>query len=180
MFIILVRSDAGADPAALAGPVRETIRSVDSGLPVPRVVPARSFVTWATQEQRTGGQVAGGLGTLVLLLAAMGIHGVVALAVTHRTRELGIRIAMGASRRAVIRGVFADALRMAGPGLLVGGLLAAGTAAALRSTLLGLSPVDPISFLSVGVLLLFVVIAASLAPALRASGINPMEALRKE
>jgi putative ABC transport system permease protein len=116
----------------------------------------------------------------VLLLAAMGIHGVVALAVTHRTREIGIRIAMGASRRAVIRGVFADALRMAGPGLLVGGLLAAGTAAALRSTLLGLSPVDPISFLSVGVLLLFVVIAASLAPALRASGINPMEALRKE
>ena len=117
---------------------------------------------------------------LVLLLSAMGVYGVVAFAVTNRTREIGIRIAMGASRGAVIRGVLGDALRMAGPGLLVGGLLAAGTALAMRSMLLGLSPVDPISFLSAGVLLLFVVITASLGPALRASGIHPMEALRKE
>ena len=117
---------------------------------------------------------------LVLLLSAMGVYGVVALAVTNRTREIGLRIAMGATRGMVIRGVFGDALRMAAPGLAVGGLLAAGTAAALRSTLLGLSPIDPIAFLSVGVLLLFVVITASLAPALRASGIHPMEALRRE
>jgi ABC-type antimicrobial peptide transport system permease subunit len=137
-------------------------------------------VTLAFQEQLTGGQVSGGLGLLVLLLSAMGVYGVVALAVTNRTREIGLRIALGATRGVVIRGVFGDALRMAGPGLLVGGLLAAGTAAALRSTLLGLSPVDPISFLSVAVLLLFVVITASLAPALRASAIHPMEALREE
>ena len=179
-LIILVRSETGTDPAALAEPIREAIRSVDPGLPIPRLVPARSLVAWATQEQRTSGGIAGGLGLLVLLLSAMGVYGVVALAVTHRTREIGVRIAMGATRGAVMRGVFADALRMAGPGLLVGGLLAAGTAAALRSMLLGLSPVDPVSFLSVGALLLFVVITASLAPALRASGIHPMEALRKE
>ena len=179
-LIILVRSDTGTDPAALSGSVREAIRSVDPGLPVPRLVPARSLVAWATQEQRTGGQVAGGLGLLVLLLAAMGVHGVVALTVTNRTREIGIRIAMGADRGTVIRGILGDALRMAGPGLLAGGLLAAGTAAALRSTLLGLSPVDPIAFVSVGVLLLFVIISASLVPALRASGIHPMEALRRE
>jgi predicted permease len=177
-FIILVRSDS--DPAALAGPVREALRSVDPGLPIPRLVPAQTLVTLAFQEQLTGGQVSGGLGLLVLLLSAMGVYGVVALAVTNRTREIGLRIALGATRGVVIRGVFGDALRMAGPGLLVGGLLAAGTAAALRSTLLGLSPVDPISFLSVAVLLLFVVITASLAPALRASAIHPMEALRKE
>jgi putative ABC transport system permease protein len=177
-LIILVRSDT--DPAALAGPVREAIRSVDPGLPIPRLVPAQSLVAWATQEQRTGGQVAGGLGLLVLLLSAMGVYGVVALAVTNRTREIGIRIALGATRGVVIRGVLRDALRMAGPGLLAGGLLAAGTAAAMRTMLLGLSPVDPISFLSAGVLLLFVVIISSLGPALRASGIHPMEALRKE
>ena len=117
---------------------------------------------------------------LVLLLSAMGVYGVVALAVTHRTREIGVRIAMGATRGAVVRGVLRDSLRMAGPGLLVGGLLAAGTAAALRSMLLGLNPVDPVSFLSVGALLLVVVFFASLAPALRASGIHPMEALRKD
>jgi putative ABC transport system permease protein len=179
-LIILVRSDTGTDPAALAGPVREAIRSVDPSLPIPRVVPAQSYVARATQEQRTNGTITGGLGLLILLLSAMGVHGVVALAVTSRTREIGLRIALGATRAGVIRGVLGDALRMAGPGLLAGGLLAAGTAAALRSMLLGLSPVDPISFLSVGVLLLFVVVTASLAPALRASGIQPMEALRNE
>ncbi|MFC1529745.1 ADOP family duplicated permease [Gemmatimonadota bacterium] len=178
-FIILVRSNTGTDPAALAGPVHEAIRSVDPGLPVPRLVPARSLVAWATQEQRTGGQVAGGLGLLVLLLAAVGVHGVVALTVANRTREIGIRIAMGADRGTVIRGVLRDALRMTWPGLLTGGLLAIGLAAALRSSLLGLSPVDPIAFLSVGALLLLVIISASLVPALRASGIHPMEALRK-
>jgi predicted permease len=176
-LIIVVRSDT--DPSALAGPVREAFRSVDPGLPIPRLVTAQSLVDHAFQEQRTSGQVSGGLGLLVLLLSAMGLYGVVALAVTNRTREIGLRIAMGATRGGVIRGVLGDALRMAGPGLLVGGLLAAGTAMALRSMLLGLSPVDPISFLSVGVLLLFVVFTASLAPALRASGIHPMEALRK-
>lgn len=177
-FLMVVRSDT--DPSALAGPVREAFRSVDPGLPIPGLLPAQSLVARATQEQRTGGLVAGGLGLLVLLLSAMGVYGVVALAVTHRTREIGLRIAMGATRGVVVRGVLGDALRMAGPGLLAGGLLAAGAAAAMRSMLLGLSPVDPISFLSAGALLLFVVIASSLGPALRASGIHPMEALRKE
>ena len=83
---------------------------------------------------------------LVLILSAMGVYGVVALAVTNRTKEFGLRIALGANRGVVVRGVFRDALRMAGPGLLVGGLLAVGMAAAMRSMLLGISPVDPISF----------------------------------
>jgi len=176
-LIVVVRSDA--DPSALAGPVREAIRSVDAGLPTPMLVPARSLVARATQEQRISGRAAGILGLLVLVLSAMGIYGVVALGVTTRTREIGIRIAMGATRWVVMRGVLSDALRMAGPGLLAGGLLAAGTAAAMRSMLLGLSPVDPVSFLSAGMLLLFVVVASSLGPALRASRIHPMEALRR-
>ena len=177
-LIVVIRSDT--DPSTLAGPVREAMRSVDSGLPTPMLVPARSIVARATQEQRSSAQIAGGLGLLVLLLSAIGVHGVVALAVTQRTREIGLRIALGASRGVVMRGVFGDALRMAGPGLLAGGLLAAATAAAMRSMLLGLSPVDPLSFLSAAALLLVVVIAASLAPALRASRIHPMDALRRE
>jgi predicted permease len=178
-LIVVVRSASGIDPTALAGPVREAVRSVDPGLPISRLVPGRSLVARATQEQQANGLITGGLGMLVLFLAAMGVYGVVALAVTNRTREIGVRIAMGATRGVVIRSVFGDALRLAGPGLLVGGLLAAGTAAAMRSILLGLSPVDPVSFLSAGALLLLVVITASLAPALRASGIHPMVALRE-
>jgi hypothetical protein len=173
---IVVRS--GADPSALAGPIREAVRSVDPGLPAPMLLPARVLVARATQEQRTSGQLSGLLGLLVLLLSAMGVHGVVALMVAYRTREIAVRIALGATRGAVLRGVLRDGLRMAGPGLLVGGLLAAGTAAAMRSMLLGLSPVDPVSFLSAGAALLIVVVTSSLGPALRASGIQPMEALR--
>ena len=179
-LIILVRSDAGTDVAALAGPVQEAIRSVDNGLPSPTLAPAQSLVARATQDQRTSGQVAGGIGLLVLLLSAMGVYGVVALAVTNRTKEIGLRIAMGATRSGIVRGVLGDALRTAGPGLLVGGILAAGTAVAMRSMLLGLSPVDPVSYLMAGALLLFVVVVSSLGPALRASGIHPMEALRNE
>ncbi|HSG06913.1 MAG TPA: ABC transporter permease, partial [Longimicrobiales bacterium] len=137
-LILVLRSET--DPSALAGPVREAFRAVDPGLPLPALVPAQSLVALATQEQRTSGRVAGGLGLLVLLLSAIGVHGVVALGVTTRTREIGLRIAMGATRGTVIRGVIWDALRTAGPGLLAGGLLAAGTAAAMRSMLLGLSP----------------------------------------
>jgi predicted permease len=177
---ILVRSDPGTDPSALGEQVRGAFRSVDPGLPIPRLVSAQSLVARATQEQLTGGQVAGGLGLLVLLLSAMGVYGIVALSVANRTREIGVRIAMGATRGEVVRGVMGDALRMAGPGLLVGGLLAVGTAVVLRSMLLGLSPVDPVAFFSVGALLLFVVLTASLAPAIRASGIRPMEALRND
>jgi ABC-type antimicrobial peptide transport system permease subunit len=117
---------------------------------------------------------------LVLLLAAMGVYGVVTLAVTTRTREFGLRIALGATRLVIVRDVFVGALRLAAPGLVAGGLLAAGTAAAMRSMLLGMNPVDPISVFSAGAVLLSVVIVSSLGPALRASGIHPMEALRRE
>ena len=175
---ILVRSDS--DPTALVGPVRDAIRAVDAGLPMPVLVPAQYLVDRAFQDQRTSGQISGVLGLLVLVLSAMGVYGVVALAVTTRTREFGLRIALGATRGAVVRGVFTDALRMAGPGLVLGGLIAIGTAAAMRSMLLGLSPVDPVSFVSAGALLLVVVVLSSLGPAIRASGIHPMEALRQE
>ena len=167
-----------AAPSALAGSLREAIRSVDPGFPAPMLVPARTLVALATQEQQTSGQVSGVLGLLVLVLSAMGLYGIVALAVTCRTREIAVRMALGATRGVVIRGVLWDGFRMAGPGLLGGGLLAAGTAAAMRSMLLGLSPVDPVSFLSAGSVLVVVIVASSLGPALRASSISPMEALR--
>jgi predicted permease len=168
------------DASALAGPLREAFQSVDPGLPTPRLVPAASMVTRATREQRASGQLGGGLGLMVLLLSAIGVYGVVALAVANRTREIGLRMALGATRREVVRSVLSDAVRLSAPGMVVGALLAAGTAAAMRSMLLGMSPLDPISFLFAGGLLLFVVLVAGLAPALRASGIEPVEALRAE
>ncbi|HSG81201.1 MAG TPA: FtsX-like permease family protein [Gemmatimonadota bacterium] len=124
--------------------------------------------------------MAGGLGLLALLLSAIGVYGVVAFAVANRTREIGIRMALGATRPEVLATVLRDAMRLAIPGLLVGGVLAVGTAVAMRSILLGLSPLDPISFCATACALLAVVLMASLVPARRASSIDPMEALRGE
>jgi predicted permease len=177
-LVIVVRTST--DPSALTGPLREAIRSVDPGLPPPRLLTGESVMARATQGQRANGRISGSLGLLVLLLSAMGVYGVVALTVANRTREIGLRIAMGATRGNVIRSVLSDALRMAVPGLAVGGISAAGLAIAMRSMFLGLSPVDPVSFLSAGGLMLIVVLVAGLPPALRASGIHPIKALRPE
>jgi predicted permease len=166
------------DVSALADPFREVFRSVDPGLPLPRLLHGEAIVARATRDQRATGTLGGGLGLVVLLLSAMGVYGVVSLAVTHRTREIGLRMAMGATRGEIVRRVLVDALRLSAPGMVVGALLAAGTAAAMRSMLLGMSPLDPISFLFAGGLLLLVVLAAGLGPALRASGIQPVKALK--
>jgi ABC-type antimicrobial peptide transport system permease subunit len=124
--------------------------------------------------------MASGFGLLTLLLSAIGVYGVVAFTVANRTREIGLRIAIGATREQVLRGVITDAIRLAVPGLVVGALLAVGAAATLRSELLSVSPLDPMSFcIAVGVLFV-VVLLASIIPARRASGIDPMEALRYE
>jgi ABC-type antimicrobial peptide transport system permease subunit len=102
------------------------------------------------------------------------------MAVAQRTREIGLRMALGASRVEVLGGVLRDALRLAAPGLAVGALLAAASAAAMRSMLLGVSPADPVSYLGGAGVLVLVVILASFVPARRASGVDPMEALRTE
>ncbi|KPJ96797.1 MAG: hypothetical protein AMS20_17975, partial [Gemmatimonas sp. SG8_28] len=173
---IVLRTAAGTP--GLAGSLREALRSVDPGLPAPRLLTGRTIVVRATQDQRAVATLGGGLGFLVLVLSAIGAYGVVALAVASRTREIGLRIALGATRGDIIWRVLGDAVRLSVPGLIVGSLVAAGTAAAARSMLLGISPLDPVAFLAAGALLLAVVLLAGLAPALRASGIEPARALQ--
>lgn len=177
-LVIVLRT--AMDAPSLAGAVRQAFRAVDPWLPVPRFVRGESLVDRTTQDQRAIGRMGGGLGLLVLLLSALGVYGVVAQTVTHRTREIGLRMALGATRGEIVRRVLRDGVRLSAPGLIVGGLLAAGTAAAMRSMLLGLSPVDPLSFLFAAALLLAVVVLAGLIPAIRASSIQPVQALRAE
>jgi predicted permease len=177
-LMVLLRTSARTQ--GLSNAVRDAFRSVDSGLPIPRLLPGEAVVARATQDQRATGKLGGGLGLVVLLLSAIGVYGVVSLAVTHRTREIGLRMAMGATRREIVWRVLGDALRLSLPGLIGGALLAAGVAAGMRSMLLGLSPLDPFTFLTAGGVLLLVVLAAGLGPALRASSIQPVRALRSE
>lgn len=177
-LMIVLRTES--DGAVLTDALRSALRSVDPALPMPRLVSGRSMEEQSTQEQRAAATMGGGLGLMVLLLSAMGVYGVVAMTVASRTREIGVRMAMGASRGGVLCIVLRDALRLTAPGLAVGALVAGASASAMRSMLLGVSPVDPPSFLAAGGVLLAVVLLASFVPARRASGIDPMEALRAE
>ncbi len=171
---------ATASPAALARSIQSAILAVDPTLPFPPIVSSESLVARSTESQCRTAEMAAGLGLLTLLLSAIGVYGVVAFAVAHRTREIGLRMAIGATRAQVLGAVLRDAVRLAAPGLVVGALIAVGTAAGMRSMLLGVSPVDPMSLGSAVLVLFLVVLLASLVPARRASGIDPMVALRSE
>jgi ABC-type antimicrobial peptide transport system permease subunit len=100
--------------------------------------------------------------------------------VSSRTREFGIRIAMGATQGQILRAVLRDAVRLAIPGMVAGGMAAAGVAAAMRSMLLGVEPLDPIALGAGTGALLLVVLLASQGPAVRASRVNAIDALRHE
>lgn len=170
---LVVRSTGGE----VAGAIRREIRALDPDLSLSPVQPLEALTGLGLMPQRLAAGLAGVLGGLALLLSAMGVYGVVAFSVAQRTRELGIRMALGAERREILRLVLAGALRMAAPGLVAGGLLAFAAGGVLRGFLLGVAPADPLTFAAVAALLLGVVLLASLLPARRASRVDPMEAI---
>lgn len=175
-FKIVVRG--ATDVSALTRPIQSAVLSIDPRFPILTVVTSESLVSQSTPPQRVTAQAAGGLGLLTLLLSAMGVYGVVAFMVANRTREIGLRMALGATRAQVLRAVIRDAVRLAVPGLALGALLAAGMAILMRSMLLGVEPLDPVSLCSATGVLLLVVLLASLVPARRAAATDPMDALR--
>jgi ABC-type antimicrobial peptide transport system permease subunit len=133
-----------------------------------------------TLPHRLASSVALGLGGLALFLAAIGVYGVLAFAVTQQTREIGLRMALGADRSRVLREVQLRAFRMVLPGLILGLLLAVPLGFSAQAILYGVSPVDPVAFSVVLILLVGVVGVAASTPARRASRIDPMQALRYE
>ena len=125
-----------------------------------------------------GASVFGGLAGLAMLLAGVGLYGVIAFSVSRRTREIGIRMALGSSRGMVVSRVLREALTLVVIGTVVGIALAAVGAQALSSVLLGVTPFDPISYLVAGAVLLTVAALAAVVPARRAASVDPLVALR--
>lgn len=177
---LLVAIRAVGDAPAAARPLQSAILATIPDLPIPTVTSSERLVERSTDGQRIMAQMAAGFGFLALLLSAIGVYGVVAYAVANRTREIGVRLALGATQSNVLRTVLGDAIRLAAPGLVVGGMLAAAVGFAMRSSLLGVSPFDPIAFGSVVGVLLAVVLLASVLPARKASSTDPLTALRCE
>jgi putative ABC transport system permease protein len=131
-------------------------------------------------ETRAAAELAVVLGVLALGLAALGIYGVMSFAVTQRTREIGIRMALGANRRGVLRLMMAQGLRLVVIGVILGVPGGAALARVLSSMLFGLSPFDPLSYAGVTVFLVVVALLACWLPARRATKVDPMIALRYE
>jgi ABC-type antimicrobial peptide transport system permease subunit len=129
---------------------------------------------------KLGATMLGMFGALALFLSSMGIYSVIAYSVSQRTRELGIRTALGAARQDILSLVLGEGMKLAAIGLAIGGVMAFGVAMLLRSQLLGVGAADPVTFLSIGALLASVALIASWIPARRASRTDPMVALRTE
>jgi putative ABC transport system permease protein len=137
-------------------------------------------IAFGLSPQRVAASVAGSLGIVALVLTAIGIYGVTAYAVTRRTREIGIRIALGARPAAVVGLVLRQGLGTALAGVAVGAVLAAGAAKAMAGALYGVSFIDPLAWTSSIALLVSVSALANIVPARRASIVDPTQALRSE
>jgi predicted permease len=168
------------DPLALSMPVQKQVAALDPALPVYEIFTLQQILGNSTASQSFSATLVLAFAVLSLLLAAIGLYGVLSYLVTQRVTEIGIRIALGAQRSEVLRLVLLDGLRPVAVGLLIG-LVGGVTAGALiRSVLYGTSPLDPVVFATMIGSLLLTAIAACAVPAVRASRIQPMEALRTE
>ena len=172
---------AGA-PTDLANSVRLALHSVDPDVPAHRFQSMADYLEYgqAFLIFRIGALFAGVFGALGLILASIGLYGVVAYDITQRTHEIGIRMALGALRADILREVVSRAARLAVPGALLGMALAAGVASLLRSLLLGVSPFDPLTYGFTALVLMTVCLVASSVPALRAATASPLETLRAD
>ena len=168
-----------ADPSALANSLRRIIREADADEPVTDVRTLTEVVESNTAARRVQLAMLGAFGSLAILLAAIGIHGLLAFTVSSRTQELGVRIALGATRINIICMTVGEALKLAGIGIGAGIMIAYGAGRLLQSLLAGVNPWDLETLVIAIAVALFMTIAGSLLPAIRASRIDPTTAMRQ-
>ncbi len=168
------------DPGTYAHAVEAAIHQVDPVLPVYGVRPFETAISASYFGQRIGGSFLGLFSVIALALAAIGLYGVLAYTVSQRSREVGIRVALGASRGNVLGLILGQGVRLAAVGLAIGLAITIVVTRLLRSLLLGVSPTDIPTIAAVSALLAVVAILASLIPAHRATRIDPISAIRHE
>lgn len=170
-------------PHALAQPVREAVRAVDPDLPIYNTITMENHLltsALALMPLRVGALLAGIQGLIALLLAILGLYAVVSYGVSSRTREIGVRVALGATQGNVIRFVSREGLRLTAIGLGAGLVMALGVSFVVAHVLVGVRPADPVVFVSVVLVLVATAAFACYWPARRATRVDPVEALRAE
>jgi hypothetical protein len=177
MFVaVRSRTDAGA----LVPAARAAVRTIDSDQPISNLTTMDELMGGAVGPRRLLAGLLAAFAAFALLLAATGVYGVMSLAVSHRTREFGVRMAMGAARPVILGAVMRQGLALAGVGVVVGGLGAAALSRLLTTQLYQVRPLDAVVFAVVPGILLLVASASTLLPALRATRVDPASALRME
>ena len=168
------------DPLLMARPVRDAIHTVDKDMPISNVKSMDALLESSLGQRRLSMILLGAFSAIALLLASIGIYGVLAYSVTQRSRELGIRMALGAARGAVLRLVIGQGMALAGIGIVIGLVGAFALTRLLTSQLYSVTPTDPATFVGVSLLLAGIALVATLLPALRATRVDPVVALREE
>jgi len=176
--ILVVRTQG--DPNAVAGAVRRTIHDIDPTQPIVGMATMDQVVATSTGQRRLAMVLFGGFAAAALLLAVAGIYGVLAGNVAERTREIGLRAALGATPARILRLVVGHGARLAAVGLGLGVLGAVVLTKSLRAMLFGIGPYDPMTLVGATLLLLVTTLVACLVPALRAVRVDPSQAFRSE
>jgi predicted permease len=169
-----------ADPAAMTESVRENIHAIDPDLPLAKVMTLATLVDDSMAQPRFSVFLLGAFGALALLLASIGMYGVISYSVLLRTQEIGIRMALGAQRRKVFGMVLGQGAQLAGLGIAIGLVVALGVTRLMASFLYGVRATDPLTFFAVSLLLLGLALLACYLPARRAMRVDPMVALKYE
>ncbi len=177
-FSMLVRTVG--DPLAVAADVRSALKETDASATFNNATSLELILSDHLAQRRVTTDVIGGFAMAALALAALGMYGLLAMLVGSRTREIGVRLAIGASPVSLARHVVGDGLRSAVAGIAIGCLLALAAGSLLQSLLVGVSGHDPFTLAAVAGVLLAVVLVAALIPASRAARVDPLEALRAE
>jgi putative ABC transport system permease protein len=169
-----------ADPAAMTESVRENIHAIDPDLPLAKVMTLATLLDDSMAQPRFSVFLLGAFGALALLLASIGMYGVISYSVLLRTQEIGIRMALGAQRRKVFGMVLGQGAQLAGLGIAIGLVVALGVTRLMASFLYGVRATDPLTFFAVSLLLLGLALLACYLPARRAMRVDPMVALKYE
>jgi putative ABC transport system permease protein len=168
------------DPAALTAAIRHVVHSLDKDLPISGIATMEQLISNSVSTRRVTLILLGMFSALALVLAAIGIYGVISYSVAQRTHEIGIRMALGAQRRDVLRMVLTQGAKIAGAGMIIGIVLSFGLARLIANLLFSVSAADPLTFAAVAIVLALVAMLACYIPARRALRVDPMVALRHE
>jgi len=177
---LMVRVQGSTPATSLTNTVRGAIRGADATLPVFSVQTMEKVRALSFWEYGLFGAMFAVFGLIALLLAAIGVYGVISYGVAQRTREIGVRVALGAQRRDILGLVVKHGIALASIGIAAGLLGAFGVTRVVESLLIGVSPTDPLSFVGVALFLCFIALLASVIPARRATAVDPIVALRME